>query len=453
MEIAVDLHAHSMFAGGSGALSLKPENFKASLIKAHKRFEIANKNSQLKGIQILGTGDIQFNPWLNFCKEFFIEKESGLFTYKDRDLHYCLQTEIIITASINKKQRKSAHVVILFPHYEAIDDFKVLLDKYEVKQDKLPRPFLKLDNNNQVSEVLFKIKEIDSLLEIIPAHIMTPEGVYGGNNGVNRLSGFFGDFEKEISIVETGLSADPEILSIIPELDKRTLLSNADAHSSQLHRIGREFTVVNANQFTYKSVIESLRQRKIAFTLEFPVSEGRYFLTGHRSNRKKPGTGHGKNQYCYYSPELIPAKNLCPICNAPLSKGVLQRVFEIGKHQGKERSLAGKNHEFNQNYLHGVPLVEVIASALNIKSPDAKSVLKPYFEIVSVFNNEVSLWKEDINKITSNFPKSVSNNILKAIIQVKNDNFCFSPPGFDGQYGSLVLGKSENYFGHSKIQI
>ena len=47
-------------------------------------------------------------------------------------------------------------------------------------------------------------------------------------------------------------------------------------------------------------MINALRNRNISYSLEFPVSEGRFFLTGHRSNRKKPGKGHGKNEYCYF---------------------------------------------------------------------------------------------------------------------------------------------------------
>ena len=438
-----------MFAGGSGGLSTSSESLQTNMKKAHKRFLEADTTSSLKGIQILGSGDIQFTPWLNFFKKDFLEEE-GLFSFKEAkgDLRYCLQTEVIITAEISKKKRKSVHVVILFPSFASIEEFKVLLDHYEVKQEKLARPFIVLAHNEAVSDFLYKVQEIDSSIEIIPAHIMTPEGVYGGNNGVNRLEIFFGYFSSELKVFETGLSADPEILSIIPELDDNTLLSNSDAHSSQLHRIGREFTVLEMNKLNYRSIIDALRGQKIAYSLEFPVTEGRFFLTGHRAGRKKPGV-HTKDQYCFFSPEHVPENNICPICNRNLTKGVFQRVFEISKTQGEDRKL--HNNQKKQNFLHGVPLIEVITTALNIKSPDSKTALKHYQQVVSVFENEVKLWRADYQYVKDNMPKSIPTDIKTAILHIKNDNFSFFPLGFDGTYGKLVLGKKQDYFGHAVV--
>ena len=457
MDIAVDLHAHSMFAGGSGGLKVKDkESLKESFKQAHTRFIEADKTSKLKGINILGTGDIQFTPWLNFIEKNF-EEDQGLYRYKNNeDLLYCLQTEIIITAEVKQKVRKSVHTVILFPNFESVYRFKDFLDTYEVKQENIPRPFLKVENNQAVSEALQKLQEIDKQIEIIPGHIMTPDGVYGGNNGVNSLYDFFGEFEQKIKVVETGLSADPEILSLIPELDYRTLLSNADAHSAQLNRIGREFTVLDMNKKSYSSMIEALRTKKIAYSLEFPVTEGRYFFTGHRANRKKPGKGHTKDQFCYFSPDKVPKDNICPICDATLTKGVLQRAIEISSTQGGEQRIKnfkeGQTENIEQKYLHGVPLVELIANSLNIVSSSAKAVLNNYYKIVEEFKNEVSLWQTDYEKIEQNFPNQVPKSILEGLKFIKNDNFCFTPPGFDGEYGKLALGKKMTFFGHSQVK-
>ena len=113
---------------------------------------------------------------------------------------------------------------------------------------------------------------------------MTPEGIYGGRERINFMSDFFGDYTKEINAVETGLSADPNILGLIPELDDVALISNADAHSSNLNRIGREFTTYNLKNFDYQSLINSIRKNKIIQTTEFNPAEGKYFLTGHRES-------------------------------------------------------------------------------------------------------------------------------------------------------------------------
>ena len=440
-----------MFAGGSGGLSTSSSTIQETMKKAHARFIQADYNSSLKGIQVFGTGDIQFTPWLNFFKKDF-EEENGLFSFKEgkSDLKYCLQTELILTAEMKKNKRKSVHILVLFPDYNSIEEFKQLLDKFDVKQEKLARPFVVLQNKEAVSDFLFKVQDINSLIEVIPAHIMTPEGIYGGNNGVNRLDEFFSSFSKEsIHVFETGLSADPEILSIIPELDGKTLLSNSDAHSSQLHRIGREFTVLKMNKLSYTEIINSLRNRKIAYSLEFPVSEGRFFLTGHRAGRKKPGE-HSKDQYCFFSPEHVPEGNICPICHSKLTKGVLQRVFEICKFQGEARNL--DRGKVDQKYLHGVPLTEVIALALKIKSPESKQVLKYYNELIAVFGNEVNLWRQKPEYVAENIPSKIPQEIISSIMSVKEDKFSFFPPGFDGTYGTLVVGQKSDYFGHKVIK-
>ncbi len=451
MELSADLHSHSMFAGGSGGLSTASSSIQENMKKVHKRFLEADRNSSLKGIQIFGSGDIQFSPWLNFFKEDF-EEEKGLFSYKNgkSNLKYCLQTEIILTAEMKKNKRKSVHTVVLFPDFTTIEDFKELLGKLDVKQEKLARPFVVLKDRQAVSDFLFNVQEIDPLIEIIPAHIMTPEGVFGGNDGVNKLEDFFGDFSKEsLHAFETGLSADPEVLSMIPELDNKTLISNSDAHSSQLHRIGREFTVLNVQSISYNDIIEAIRKKHIAYSLEFPISEGRFFLTGHRAGRKKPGE-HTKDQYCFFSPEHVPEGNICPICQSKLTIGVLQRAFEICKFQGESRTL--NPTRVSQKYLHGVPLTEVIALALNIKSPESKTVFKYYKEIADVFGNEVSLWRESSSYVENNLPLTTPNEIKNTILLIKKNNFSFFPPGFDGTYGTLVVGKKLDYFGHEVIK-
>ncbi|MHA2366087.1 MAG: endonuclease Q family protein [Candidatus Hodarchaeales archaeon] len=450
----VDLHCHSAFAGGAGALAISPENLQKNIKVVKKRFQIANQTSMLKGLDILGTGDIQFKPWLNFVKEYLEEYQEGLFKYKhssgESNLRYVLQTEIIFTTKI-RKGRKTSHTVVLFPDFESIHSFRELLTSLNVKIERIARPFVTLESPTSVSEICYKIQEINELIEIIPAHVMTPEGVYGGGNGVNRLKDFYGEYEEKILAVETGLSADPHLLALIQELDNRTLLSNSDAHSTGLHRIGREFTVLNLKDFTYSNLISAIRDCKIEYSLEFPPTEGRYFFTGHRAGRKKPGK-HGKNEYCYFSPDKVPDNNTCPICSKKLTVGVIQRAFDISETQGRRRTLDEASKIVKQSYLHGVPLVEVIALSLGIKSPTSKRVLKTYEEVVKPFETEVNLWKmsiEDVNDVLKR--SNIISAIKKAIAQVKKDNFCFYPPGFDGQYGELHLGEKVEYLGHSMI--
>ena len=131
---------------------------------------------------------------------------------------------------------------------------------------------------------------------------------------------FFGESSSYIHAVETGLSADPMILGMIPELDNRTLISNSDCHSGASHRLGREFTTLDIKEKTYRGIIDAIRNGKVIRTAEFNPAEGRYFLTGHRGDKK----GH-EGVACSFSPSFAPADNICPICSKKLTIGVLQR--------------------------------------------------------------------------------------------------------------------------------
>ena len=456
MLVAVDLHAHSMFAGGAGGISSSPTRLKESYQRAHARFEEANITSAKKGIQVMGSGDIQFKPWLDFFQNYLTEVEEGLFVYSQGSkkvadenlLHYLLQTEIIVTTKY-QRWRKASHVVILFPNLGVVREFHLLLKRLGSKTEKMARPFVTFGTPEEVSSFFYELIDIDNRVEVIPAHILTPEGVFGGNNGVNRLEDFFGDFHKMIRVVETGLSADPEIIGLIPELDNRALLSNSDAHSSALNRLAREFTVLNVDELSYGGVIEALREKKIEYTLEFPPTEGRFFFTGHRAGRKKPRP-HGKSEFCYFSPDRIPEGNICPICGGELTKGVLHRAFEIAKAQGDKRSL--EQAVVSQRYVHGVPLIEAVAVGLGLKSISSKKVRLVYDRIIDFFGSEVNLWREDplrVDEMLVGLP--VPEDVKRVICEIKHDNFTFDPPGFDGQYGRLVVGKKTPYLGMEVI--
>ena len=101
-------------------------------------------------------------------------------------------------------------------------------------------------------------------------------------------------------------------------------------------------------------------------------TEGRYFLTGHRAGKQ----GHG-NGYCVFSPKHTPKDGRCPICGKPLTIGVLERAFTISKAQGEPREL-GYLPPKTKDFVHMVPLIEIIAHARGTKSTSSKKVLEDY---------------------------------------------------------------------------
>jgi len=442
LELAIDIHAHSVFAGGTRALQISPEKKKENRKIAISHLEKTNFTMPMKGIDLIGTGDSQFSIWTDILKENLVENEKGIFTLKNLShTSFILQTEIIFTTKIGKRS-KITHVIFLFPHFSSIDMFRDLLDSWEVKHKKMARPFVKCHTPNQVSDRINAILDIDPWIEAIPAHIMTPQGVFGSNIRINRLDEFFGDVSSRLRVFETGLSADPEFLALIPELDDRVLISNSDAHSSALHRMGREFTVISLDNFDYNGIISALRNNKIVYTAEFPPEEGRFFLTGHRAGRKSPGL-HGENEFCYFSPKHVPKKDVCPICQKNLTVGVYQRCIEISKEQGENRELGSTKPR--QEFIRMVPLIDILSHVLKIKTKTAKSLIKNYHKITELLGPEKVIWQMDSNEIVNKTESRVDTKIINAILEVKAGNFTFDVPGFDGVYGSLVIGKKGNF--------
>ena len=442
MKITVDLHAHSVFAGGTQALKQSSEFIKENRKKALKHLEVTNHMMPLKGIDIIGTGDCQYLPWTKILKDILIEEKNGIFIIPDKNnTKFILQSEVIFTAPIGNRS-KIVHVLLLFPSFNSVDRFRDYLDSWNVKHEKMARPFIKCQSVNEVSTKINSILDIDDLIEVIPAHIMTPQGIYGSDIRINMLKDFFGDVASRITIFETGLSADPEFLSLIPELDNRVLISCSDAHSGALHRMGREFTIINLPNVTYPNIITSLRNNKIELTAEFPPEEGRFFLTGHRSGRKSPGK-HGSKEYCYFSPQHVPPNDICPICNKTLTIGVYQRCCEISKAQNANRNLG--EFQIHNKFIRMVPLIDILSDIYKIKTKTAKRLISLYQKIIGIVGPESTLWQQPISTLKDKLEDQIDEKLINAIIQVKNGNFTFHPYGYDGTYGSLKIGQKGNY--------
>ncbi len=428
--IVCDLHCHSSYAGGTGSLDLRT----------------AVDNMPKKGVRVVGTGDCLYPPWLKILKDQLVDKdEDGVFelknaTEKEAQTKFVLQTEIAITAPIGVN-RKIVHCIFLWPDHHSIEEAITLIEKFGVK-NSMGRPFLTNNSIEEVGERINKILDIDPLIEFIPAHILVPLGIYGPKPPIVYFSDFFGEAAERIHAFETGLSADPTVTSLIPELDDLTLISNSDAHSAALNRLGRELTSLDLNKITYKEIIDALRNNRVCYTAEFHPSEGRYFLTGHRGGVRN----HKQDEYCVYSPDMVPKNKICPICDLTLEPGVLQRAMELSEAQGSDREY-GKLYGKKRNFYRMVPLAEIIANGIGIKNPNAKSVRQLYEVIVAAIGTECKLWTTKLSALEQILTGLVDEKIAEAIIEVRKGNFCFSPPGFDGSYGALTIGQTSSYHG------
>lgn len=425
MKVNLDLHLHSNYSPGVFNISLE---------------EIAYV-MRLKGVDVMGMGDCLFPAWREMLEKSFIEVDEGIFQLRDivdryyglekrvaKNSKFILQTEVIFTfVKKGIKGRRRMDVVLLFPSFTAVDTTIRLLAKWGVK-NTTGRPFILCGKPQEVGEKIKELAEIDPWIEVIPAHIMTPQGIFGSRNNIDSFEEVFGDALPEIHAIETGLSADTEVLSLIPELDDLTFISSSDAHSAGLNVIGRESTVIEVDNLNYKEIVSAIRKNRLAFTIEFPPSEGKYFLTGHREDRP----GH-QGRPCYYSPQFSPSSRVCPICRKNLDLGVLERAFELRKIQRSKRNFGELKDNFKP-FIRTVPLFDV----LKTKGLGEKE----YLTICREFGNELNLWltdeKETERKLVA---LKLEEKVIDAIKKIKEGEFCFDPPGYDGVFGKLKIGE------------
>ena len=410
MNLAVDLHSHSGYAGGVGTILL--EDISLTMKK--------------KGIDVFGTGDVLLPQRYLELEEMLFDCGNGLYKLSPQDKSsFLLQTEVILTLKLPAyKNRIVAHHIILFPDFISVKKCAKLMDKWGQK-NTIGRPFIVSDNREQMIKRLNEIISIHPDIEIIPAHIMTPDGVLGCKNMLSSIEEFYGSFLPNIHVVETGLSADPELLEQIPGISNLTFISNSDCHSSALNRVGREFTILDVKSISYSDIINSIRENNVVLTAEFNPAEGRYFKTGHSAKRHT-----NKEEF------LIEPKNasdlICPICQKRMTLGVFDRVKQL-----RDLNIV----PLKRKALHLIPLVEVIANSLSLKSVTSTKVTKVYEEIIRHFTTEIRLWLASDQEIRELLDKFIPAETLNAILAVKAERFEFLPPGYDGEYGKLVINK------------
>ncbi len=418
MILNCDIHCHSGYSGGVGKISLD------------KLYE----NLSLKGINLYGSADILHPRWKEYLKESLFESEKGLFIlskYKDNINPFLpriiLQTEVIITAPyfFDNKKRKVAHLLILFPSFEIVEDFIKICEKIDVKLN-IGRPFIKFSTLNELEDFFLRIIDKYEDIEFIPAHILTPDGVMGGENPIDSLRQFFGIFSDKINALESGLSADPDMILGIENLSNYLVISNSDAHSEALNRIGREFFALDIEELNYHSIINSIRNKKLAFSVEFMPSHGRYYLTGHRAIR------HKDNKEIYFTADKVPQDLICPYCHKKMIAGVEYRVFKL--------SQKSNDNKRKQNFFYSIPLVDIISITLQ-SSIKSKKVEFTYRKIIEKIGFESNFYMLDKNNLVHLLDEmDIEKEVKNSLIKVKSNNFSFNPPGYDGEYGKLVIG-------------
>ena len=281
MQMICDLQIHSKYSRATSPRQNLPE---------------ISLWASKKGIDIIATGDWTHPLWFREIQSLLKEVSPGLFTLKQklpeqkREVRFLLSTEISSIYSQGGQTRR-VHNLIFSPSIETSAKIIAALQKQGCNLMADGRPIIGLSSIKLLELVLL----IDPNCLFIPAHAWTPWfSIFGSKSGFNSIKECFGDLEKHIYAIETGLSSDPAMNWQISELDNRSILSFSDAHSGP--KLGREATVfatINNEQLTtdkiqYIDIANAIKQKvdsklKIAYTIEFFPEEGKYHYTGHRA--------------------------------------------------------------------------------------------------------------------------------------------------------------------------
>ncbi len=365
-------------------------------------------NAKLKGLDVLGTGDALHPKWFQSITSELTEDGNGILWTKDK-FPFIWQTEISLMYTQDGKGRRIHHV-ILMPNKEVVIQ---VIDSF-LKKGRLDyngRPIFGFSS----IELVDMLRSISDQIEIIPAHALTPFfGIFGSKTGFDSIEQCFKEKSKYIHAVETGLSADPPMLNRVSNFDKLNLVSFSDPHSYHSHRLGREATIFDLKNLSYKTILEAIRTGEgIAGTIEVDPNYGKYHFDGHR------------NCGISFSPEESKKyNNICPKCRQELTIGVLSRIETLAdRPENHIKKDAKKFYSF-------VPLADLISLILK-KGVNTKTVLNEYHSLISKFNTEFNILMdvnfEDLKKVTH-------EKIAEAVINIRNGKVKYVA-GFDGNYG------------------
>ena len=405
MRIIADFHLHSQY---SRACS--------------KELTLENnaKWCQKKGVNILGTADFTHPKWFAQIENQLIEAEPGLYKLRSGlygEMRYILTTEVSQIYKRGGKTRR-IHNIILAPSIKSVRKLNLWLanNGFNLKADG--RPILGLD-----SEELYKrLKEIDEKIIIIPAHAWTPwYAVFGSKSGFDSIQECFGEMSPYIYAIETGLSSDPAMNWQLSALDEVVLISNSDAHSPR--NLGREANVFEFDVApTYDEFVRVLKEQdttRFKYTIEFYPQEGKYHADGCAA--------------CQFSCEPKESRRLgerCPTCKRPLTLGVHHRVEALSDRASqtvKDRKIPFKSI---------VPLAELVAEVLQVKSTQSKKVEEIYTHLTQTIGNEFTLLLDTpIEDIQAH---ARGTDIARAIERMRAGNLQITP-GYDGIFGTVRI--------------
>ncbi len=369
-----DLHLHSLYSFATSKRMVLSE---------------ITENAKRKGIDMIGVSDILHREWILEAGKLLKDNGNGIYNYNGMKI--ILAGEISFIYKDKGKTRK-IHLVIGVENFDKLSKLREFASKYG-KLESDGRPILKLDIKDFTEELL----QIENNPIIIAAHIWTPwYGLLGSKSGYNSVKEAFGHYTEYITALETGLSSDIYMNSMVGEVASYPLVSFSDAHSPET--IGREVSVFTKMPTSFHDIVNKIKDRSI-ITGEVYPQHGKYFVSGHRK--------------CDYKLEPYDLKKECPVCNKPLTQGVSDRVAELADSKGNNPV---------QEFFYMVSLKELLKINRKLK--------KVFIDInaIDIF------YRMSDNDLYDKFPEDMANKIIKI-----REGKVHWISGYDGVYGKMEV--------------
>lgn len=413
MSYYADLHLHSRHSRATSPQMTPAHLHRAALVK---------------GVALLGTGDLTHPAWLAELESLLVPAEEGFLALAperaraaetDLPAHLVRPVRFVLSGEVACHFRRGdrarrVHLCLLAPSFAAARSFNASLAAFgDLAADG--RPALRADVA-QVARLA-----LDAGLAVFPAHVFTPfYSVFGAGTGFSSPEEAFGDLSPRLLALETGLSADPPMVRRVDALRGHALLSNSDAHSPE--RIAREANLFSC-AFDLPSMIGAIRTgRGFAGTIEFHPGEGKYHLDGHRD--------------CGFSCAPERTRELsgrCPVCGEPLTIGVRHRIEELVAAQPPSSGAGRPSARAEIPHRTLVPLLEILAEVDAVKGPGERA-RRSHDRLVETFGPELAILTETpLEEL-----EPVSELLALAIGRMRQGRAAVSP-GFDGLYGRVRL--------------
>ena len=382
MKVNLDLHIHSKHSAATS-----------------EKMDLATiaREAEKKGIGMMATGDCLHPGWMKEVAA--LPERDGLFLIED--------TAFVLTTEVEDSSK--VHHLIIVPSLSKASELREAFSGRSSGLDTEGRPALRM-TPPQIADAAL---EADCLMG--PSHAFTPwTGLYAHYKSLEEC---YQDRSSHIRTIELGLSADSSYADRISELEGRTFLSNSDAHSPWPNKLGREYNQMEMGDLSFQGLRRAiLREGGSGPTLNVGLypEEGKYNRTA------------CTRCFRYFSKEEMNERRGRCGCGGLIKLGVKDRVEMLA-------DLPEPNHpDHRPPYIHMIPLAEIIAMALRVKSVYSSKVQRIWNELVRGRTEIEVLMQADLSELSS------EEVVIDALAAFRSGDLVVVPGG-GGRYGSISL--------------